>query len=957
MKRVMKRALADRAKLDLPATGVASPPAESPAPNSGMSPALQNGVIGHISSPSASQPPLKVPRLASDNSSSLRVEQTSSMLSPPQPSGLEQDRSGATVRPSSVPTSPRPAMGSRSGNHTTPSSNKRPRPSQQQTEEEEDNGSAFYLKHQNRALAIELKSLQSQVRDLTREREYRRRSCLQAVQALHSLQATWTSLETALGQEAAPVPLLPSSPGGTMPSSTVGNTDETGVEWTIALHKALQALGSNRANNSLVKMEDGADSSFGNSPPSSPSLQGEMKLGELAANVTGRATCLQEWLWDLLRAKSTRLPAPVPSGEMSNGNSLDENHAGLISETEQLKNQLMEVTTSRDDYATRERRLRRNIYRLDVGMISQSQLIQSVIGNADEGSDDPERLAVQKEAILKGSANPAIAPDPVNSQETAPSGDGTTKPDAATFSLSSKAVLDLQRELDESRQAVSNRDKSIEEMSSRIRHLETRVTSLSIKQLSDGDKGKLEAFESMSLKLDASEKRANDLSEKLDNARDKWAQCAGNEKAAMNSLDDLQDKHQRKWSELASSVDAKEENGDITRGEQQAIKVAELEHKLCQALENVRQAETARNNLRDALAMNETLQANLAEMKARVSAAEKPEKNEALVSKSGDNHATPSSSRSESRHHHREREREREAGSERISSEKAEKLYRENKKMRKEMASLIASKEGHKARLERVEKERNALAEVNVRLMKQVTEKDEMNAKSLSSILHLKGLTEQLTQERKNLEEEVKSAEQLALAARLANNAKERLAEELAKEKSSLEDEMRELEKVHLETKKELSQKIADCADASGKTSTLHAELSNALKRCDEFVSQTEEQGGEIRKLLDALDKAERTARESREKLAEIAKNTPSSSSTPSSTGFTADQMKTQVDFLKKRLACPVCHYRDKECIIMRCRHMHCKQCVEDRLSNRSRKCPTCNIPFGRSDVEDIFLG
>jgi regulator of sirC expression with transglutaminase-like and TPR domain len=58
-----------------------------------------------------------------------------------------------------------------------------------------------------------------------------------------------------------------------------------------------------------------------------------------------------------------------------------------------------------------------------------------------------------------------------------------------------------------------------------------------------------------------------------------------------------------------------------------------------------------------------------------------------------------------------------------------------------------------------------------------------MNAKSLSTILHLKSLAEQLTQEKEILDQKSKSSAQLALAARLAANAKERLEEEVLREK------------------------------------------------------------------------------------------------------------------------------------------------------------------------------
>ena len=71
----------------------------------------------------------------------------------------------------------------------------------------------------------------------------------------------------------------------------------------------------------------------------------------------------------------------------------------------------------------------------------------------------------------------------------------------------------------------------------------------------------------------------------------------------------------------------------------------------------------------------------------------------------------------------------------------------------------------------------------NVRLVKQSSEKDDMNAKSLSTILHLKHLSEELEKEKKILEKRLKAAEQMALAVRLAANAKDRVQEEALREK------------------------------------------------------------------------------------------------------------------------------------------------------------------------------
>lgn len=71
----------------------------------------------------------------------------------------------------------------------------------------------------------------------------------------------------------------------------------------------------------------------------------------------------------------------------------------------------------------------------------------------------------------------------------------------------------------------------------------------------------------------------------------------------------------------------------------------------------------------------------------------------------------------------------------------------------------------------------------NARLLKQSSEKDDMNAKSLSTILHLKQRNDELEKENAVINQKSQAAQQLSLAARLASNAKDRVGEEAVKEK------------------------------------------------------------------------------------------------------------------------------------------------------------------------------
>lgn len=59
---------------------------------------------------------------------------------------------------------------------------------------------------------------------------------------------------------------------------------------------------------------------------------------------------------------------------------------------------------------------------------------------------------------------------------------------------------------------------------------------------------------------------------------------------------------------------------------------------------------------------------------------------------------------------------------------------------------------------------------------------------------------------------------------------------------------------------------------------------------------------------------------------------------------------------LMKKLHCSVNPDQAKEVALVRCGHMLSRMCVDQLVAQRSRKCPLCGIPFGASDVLNIFL-
>ncbi|KAF1813550.1 BRE1-domain-containing protein [Eremomyces bilateralis CBS 781.70] len=66
---------------------------------------------------------------------------------------------------------------------------------------------------------------------------------------------------------------------------------------------------------------------------------------------------------------------------------------------------------------------------------------------------------------------------------------------------------------------------------------------------------------------------------------------------------------------------------------------------------------------------------------------------------------------------------------------------------------------------------------------------------------------------------------------------------------------------------------------------------------------------------------------------------------------------ESEEEVMLRRIAyCAVCSRNLKDTLIKPCGHVLCKDCVEERISSRSRKCPKCMKPFGLNDHQKIIL-
>jgi FtsZ-binding cell division protein ZapB len=507
----MKRALAERAKQSASIGGTTTNSSEpstpayhgaqqqphtnstvsspAPVPSSLPVPHVKNSEIYHHPQ-SPSQPPKKIAKLdttapnhhdGGDASRSHEQQQPKPDAAPssssnsvpgasaPLPSSSSSSPVHPTLRPPAAFTSRSLSLGG--------AGHKRPREAPQaDSSSSSSSTNAFYLQHQNRALAVELRSLQHSLRQLERERDQRRMDCSAAVQALHRLHATWTQLETALlpSTEAA-TPRNPTNDGRTAGSSESNHdgTEATGlptpstgagdsVEWTVALSRALVALG---------KEEGSSDG------------QTDDSYDRIASSLAARASVLQDVLWKVLRQASNNTggnhvnvmaaAAAASRTEIADQRSKVQEAMGEI---RGLQAQVEELKASRDAAVASERKVRRNVYRLAANMINVDQLM-AAIQDDTEVVDVELQQEIVKQQLLKQDQGTVPAGGPSNSsgddgRHAGVAGNSADADALAKHAHASAATIDaMKTRITDLERTLSNRDDSIEQVRSLALHV------------------------------------------------------------------------------------------------------------------------------------------------------------------------------------------------------------------------------------------------------------------------------------------------------------------------------------------------------------------------------------------------------------------------------------------------------------------------------------------------------
>lgn len=121
-------------------------------------------------------------------------------------------------------------------------------------------------------------------------------------------------------------------------------------------------------------------------------------------------------------------------------------------------------------------------------------------------------------------------------------------------------------------------------------------------------------------------------------------------------------------------------------------------------------------------------------------------------------------------------------------------------------------------------------------------------------------------------------------------------------------------------------------------------------------ISQAESEIAARQRLEEQVARNSRELRDAKARGGAGMGSGPIESSSGSGGSKEMQELKLYSEDLAKMLKCSTCNLRFKSVIINRCSHLFCKECVDDRIANRSRKCPTCQTPFGQADVSPVYF-
>lgn len=253
--------------------------------------------------------------------------------------------------------------------------------------------------------------------------------------------------------------------------------------------------------------------------------------------------------------------------------------------------------------------------------------------------------------------------------------------------------------------------------------------------------------------------------------------------------------------------------------------------------------------------------------------------------------------------------------------------------------------------IDEVESLSNMFGEVegeNEKLVKLLTEKEQVLSKVMAERLRGRQLLTTAKEEQRVLQHgreiDADKIKQLTLAVA----ASKKLAQEATAASLKGQQEARELSQT-LEKRR----RIADDATVASRTAI--AEKNEMMRERDAYKERSQQamqqhaddrfQANRLREELEEVNEKVKEAEEALQRHLENGKT------------MEADPIRDEIiRELRKKLSCSIVTNKPKEIVLLRCGHLFSRQCTDDLISTRNRKCPICGKAFGNDDVRPVFF-
>ncbi|TXT05998.1 hypothetical protein VHUM_03759 [Vanrija humicola] len=127
-------------------------------------------------------------------------------------------------------------------------------------------------------------------------------------------------------------------------------------------------------------------------------------------------------------------------------------------------------------------------------------------------------------------------------------------------------------------------------------------------------------------------------------------------------------------------------------------------------------------------------------------------------------------------------------------------------------------------------------------------------------------------------------------------------------------------------------------------------QLSEAQQLLHQRVAEAAAASQARTKAEEELEAAQRQVKKSKEKLEQL---TAAGAAGNMSVGEA--HIREEREKLLKLLRCSTCHLNFKQQVLTKCMHTFCKDCIDQRIATRQRKCPACGVAFSKEDVGTLY--